>query len=126
MSEAALEADLLNSSPEEIVLLLGRAAKDAAHVLSQTSTQTINNVLDSLADALVAQTDTILAANARDIEAARAKGLSAAMVDRLLLDAVRVAAIAQGVRVVEDLPDPTGRVLSEVVRPNGLRIEKVS
>ncbi|MFM7412674.1 MAG: gamma-glutamyl-phosphate reductase, partial [Planctomycetota bacterium] len=67
----------------------------------------------------------ILAANARDVAAAPAFGLTPAQVDRLLLDAARVEAIAAGVEAVADQPDPVGEVLGEEQRPNGLLVRKV-
>lgn len=67
----------------------------------------------------------ILAANARDLEAAAGFGLTAAATDRLKLDADRIAAIAAGIEAVADLPDPVGEVLETSVRPNGLEVHKV-
>lgn len=113
-------------SVDESIFDICRAAKDASRLLLSIKTQTINNVLDSLADALIERTPDILEANTKDMAAAREKGLTSAMLDRLMLNTERIEAIAKGVRVVEDLPDPVGKVLDETIRPNGLRISKVA
>jgi glutamate-5-semialdehyde dehydrogenase len=76
-----------------------------------------------MADALEAQTDAILSANAADLAAARGH-ISDVMLDRLLLDEARVRAMAEGVRAVAALPDPVGKAVRTVTRPNGLVIEK--
>ena len=91
--------------------LLPRAAKDAA--------------LHAMADALVAATDDVLAANARDLDAGRDAGLSDSLLDRLALNPERVAAMARGLRDVAALPDPVGEVLRGYTQPNGLQIRQV-
>jgi glutamate-5-semialdehyde dehydrogenase len=78
-----------------------------------------------MAEQLLADETTILAANARDLERAQVNGLSAAMMDRLTLNPKRLADIAQALREVAELPDPVGEVLADWKRPNGLRIRKV-
>lgn len=98
-----------------------KAAKSAAAVLS---TQEKNRLLLAMADSLVQHQADILAANDQDVEAARAT-IAPVMIDRLRLTGDRVAAMAQGLRAVADLPDPVGDVLSEITRPNGLVIRKV-
>jgi glutamate-5-semialdehyde dehydrogenase len=104
---------------------MGRKALAASRGLALLSAEQKNAILRSMADGLLAAETTILAANAEDIMAAEAKGLSSAMIDRLLLNPKRLAAMAQGVREVADLPDPVGESLSQTVRPNGISIEKV-
>src|SRR5688572_30744363 len=79
-----------------------------------------------MADALEKQKDAIKAANAKDMEAAPGYGLTAAMMDRLRLDEKRIASMAKGLREVAALADPVRRVLDERVRPNGLKLRKVS
>ena len=79
-----------------------------------------------MADAIDANTALILAENGRDMEAGKANGLSAAMLDRLRLDEKRIKGISDGLRHVVTLPDPVGRRLDDIKRPNGLDIEKVS
>ena len=101
-----------------------RRAKAAAPKLATATTDAKNKALLSMADALIAATDTILEANALDMTAA--KGLiSDVMLDRLCLTAERIRSMAEGIRQVADLPDPVGRVRETVTRPNGMVIEKV-
>jgi glutamate-5-semialdehyde dehydrogenase len=104
---------------------LCRAAKAAARVLAGTDSATKDRALLALADALEARTDEILEANARDLEAGRESGLSAALMDRLALDAGRVAAMAAGVRSIVALPDPVGEVIDGHRLANGLDVRKV-
>jgi glutamate-5-semialdehyde dehydrogenase len=103
---------------------MGRAARVASHELVKLTTVQKNDILRAMADGLVAAEQSILEANALDIAAARANGLSSAMTDRLLLDGKRLAGIAQAVREVADLADPVGEVLEQWSRPNGLHITK--
>ena len=101
----------------------GQLLKNAARAWAVADTETKNRVLSAIADALVAQADSILKENEQDLIAARENGLSVAMQDRLLLTKERIEGIADGVRKVIDLPDPIGEVTDVVTRPNGLRIE---
>ena len=100
-------------------------AKAATAALSTLTTEKKNAALLAMADALVADTNPILAANAADMEAAKAT-ISPVMLDRLALTEARIAAMAEGIRQVAALPDPVGHTLSENVRADGLRICKVS
>jgi glutamate-5-semialdehyde dehydrogenase len=102
-----------------------RAAKAASRVLARTDSAVKNRALLAIADALEARVGEILDANARDLEAGREAGLSAALMDRLALDEGRVAAMAQGVREIVALPDPVGEVLDGFRLPNGLDVRKV-
>jgi glutamate-5-semialdehyde dehydrogenase len=104
---------------------LCRAAKRAARVLATIDSATKNGALLAMADALEARTAEILEANARDLEAGREAGLSSALMDRLALDAGRVAAMAAGVREIVALQDPVGEVLDGFRLPNGLDVRKV-
>ena len=104
----------------------GRDAKEASYVLAAASTAEKNQALAAIADGLVAHETDILAANAVDLQRAKAKGMASAMVDRLTLTKERIAAMAEGVRQVIALPDPAGVVLDEWDRPNGLHIRQVS
>lgn len=101
-----------------------RAAKAASRRLAALPTAEKDGALHAIADALVARTPEILEANARDLEAGRENGLSDALLDRLLLDEPRVAAIAQQVRDIAALPDPVGEVLDGFRLPNGLDVAK--
>ncbi|MCD1626825.1 glutamate-5-semialdehyde dehydrogenase [Seohaeicola saemankumensis] len=105
---------------------LGRRARAAASVLSFAPAAAKTKALDAAADAIIAQSDTIIAANARDMDYGRNKGLSPAMMDRLMLDGARIRSIAEGLRAVAAQDDPVGRVLAEWDRPNGLRITRVA
>lgn len=101
------------------------ACRDAAARLAMLDTGARNALLHAMADALDADADSILAANARDIEAAEARGTAGAMLDRLRLDAGRLAGVSAAVREVAELPDPVGQVTRDDVRPNGIRVRKV-
>jgi glutamate-5-semialdehyde dehydrogenase len=111
---------------QEQMVQLAQQAKAASRQLATLSTAEKNACLLAMADALEQNQSAVLEANAQDMEAAAAAGLSAAMLDRLKLDARRIAAMARGLREVAALPDPVGRVLDERVRPNGLRLRKVA
>lgn len=93
--------------------------------MARTSKNQRTQGLRAIALALRAQASTILAANEEDMEAARRDGLSAAMLDRLHLDAARVSALADAVEAIADLDDPIGAVVSETTRPNGLSVQRV-
>ncbi|MEQ1858831.1 MAG: glutamate-5-semialdehyde dehydrogenase [Chthoniobacteraceae bacterium] len=103
----------------------GRRARAASRPLRRCSTGQKNRGLLAMAGRLVAMQEEILAANAQDVDKAKADGLSAAMIDRLTLDPKRIAAMADGVRQVAELPDPVGEIIRDWTRPNGLRIQKV-
>ena len=105
---------------------MAAAARAAARVLATAPDAQKRGALTAAAAALEARQAEILAANARDLDAARTRGLSPAMIDRLTLDAVRIAAIAQGLRDIAAQPDPVGRVLAEWDRPSGLHIRRVA
>lgn len=108
-----------------VIQEFGRRARSAARVLARSSTTQRNAGVLAMADAILAAEDEILQANAADLEAARQKGLSGAMLERLTLSPQRVAAMASGVREVAALPDPVGEVMRCWTRPNGLEISKV-
>jgi glutamate-5-semialdehyde dehydrogenase len=104
---------------------LGQEAAAAATVLAQASTATKNLALAKIAGSLRARRAELLAANARDMDAARAKGLSGAMLDRLALDDSRIEGMARGVEEIAALPDPVGTAITQWTRPNGLDITRV-
>jgi len=105
---------------------LGRAARGAAERLALADAEAKNHALKDMATAIRANTARILEANADDMLEAKSKGLSAALLDRLMLDDKRVEAMAKGLEEIAALPDPVGRVLSEWDRPNGLKIARIS
>ena len=102
-----------------------QAAKAAKGAFAAADTETRNRALEAMADALLADREAILAANALDLEAAQGS-ISTVMQDRLRLTDARLEEMAAGVREVAALPDPVGRVLARVERPNGLVIEKTA
>ncbi|HVQ85681.1 MAG TPA: glutamate-5-semialdehyde dehydrogenase [Mycobacterium sp.] len=101
-----------------------RRARVAARALALLPTAAKDAALRSAAEAIGAHTDQILAANAEDLEAARAVGTPTAMLDRLALDSKRVDGIAAGLRQVAGLPDPVGEVLRGYTLPNGLQLRQ--
>ena len=105
---------------------LAKQAKAASRDLARLATGNKNACLLAMAGALEQNAAVIKDANASDMEVGAKMGLSAAMLDRLKLDDKRIAAMAKGLREVAALPDPVGRVLEERVRPNGLKLRKVS
>ncbi len=109
----------------QLIEALGTAARQAAVVLAQTPPQAKTRALMAAADAVIDQTPAILTANARDLDHARDKGLSEAMLDRLRLDPARLTAIAQSLRDVAGQDDPVGQVIAEWDRPTGLHIRRV-
>jgi glutamate-5-semialdehyde dehydrogenase len=104
---------------------LGRQARAAAALLAGTGPESRSAALRGAAAALRREADAILAANRIDMAAAAERGLSPAMLDRLELTPLRLAAMADGLSAIAERPDPVGTVLEDWTRPNGLRIQKV-
>jgi glutamate-5-semialdehyde dehydrogenase len=105
---------------------LGRKARSAAQRLAMSGGATRNAALHAAAAELRARSGEILAANEIDMRDARERGLSAALLDRLMLDGSRVEGMAAGLEAISGLADPLGRVMAEWQRPNGLRIQRVA
>jgi len=105
---------------------LARQAKAASRELAKLTTAEKNACLLAMATALEQNTGALKEANELDMEGAAKTGLTSAMLDRLRLDDKRIAAMAKGLREVVALPDPVGRILDERVRPNGLKLQKIS
>lgn len=105
---------------------LGAAAKRASRLLMCADREAKDRGLYAMADAIVAAEEEILTENREDLRQGEGNGLSRAMLDRLALSSARIRGIADGMRQVAALPDPVGRILSETVRPNGLRITKMA
>ena len=116
----------LNQQLAAEMCVLGIEARNAARSLRETSTETKNKALSAAAAAIRAHSGEILEANVRDIALAKENGLSAALLDRLALDAKRIEAMAKGVEDVAALPDPVGRELARWTRPNGLQIARIA
>ncbi|MDG2526455.1 glutamate-5-semialdehyde dehydrogenase [Stenotrophomonas sp. HITSZ_GD] len=104
---------------------LAMECRQAAQTLAQLDGAAKQALLVAMAQALEDDAGEILAANARDVDAARGKGVGSAMLDRLSLDPERLRGVADALREVAALPDPVGQVTREDVRPNGLRVQKV-
>ena len=117
-----------SSLPEAIPAMMaeiGRRAQAAARVLATAGSERKYAALIGAADALAAREDEILDANAEDMVAAEAKGLTGAMLDRLALDPGRIRGMIDGLRAVAEQPDPVGEVMADWTRPTGLRIRRV-
>jgi len=104
---------------------MGKAAKNAAHVLANSSTDTKNRAIKLAAEAIRDHVDSIIQQNCRDVEEGEAKGLTSAMLDRLKLDEDRINGMASGLDAIAGLNDPVGDVLDSWNRPNGLSISRV-
>ena len=110
---------------ERMIVQLGQGAKTAARALANTSTPTKNQALLHAAARLRQDSGGLLTANLQDLELGRKNGLSAAMLDRLTLTEPRIDAMAKGLELIADLPDPVGETLAMWRRPNGLEIGQV-
>src|SRR3989441_1646188 len=106
--------------------IMARQARAAARELAKLTTPEKNECLIAMADALEQNRDDIKKANARDTETSAQLRLSTAMLDRLRLDDPRIADMAKALREIAALPDPVGRILDERLRPNGLKLQKIS
>lgn len=104
---------------------MGARAREASYKLAGASTVIKNEALEAMARGLEKSSGTILEANREDMEAARNRGLSKALLDRLLLTTERISEMAQGLRALVALPDPVGEVVRMWTRPNGLQIGKM-
>ncbi len=105
---------------------LGIHAKTASASLVTATTQQKNNALMNIADALENEAEKIIDANRKDLDNGERAGLNKGLLDRLMLDRGRIAAIADGCRQVAQLDDPCGKILEDTIRPNGLKIQKIS
>lgn len=106
------------------LISLGKKAKEASYILGNLSSKDKNDALYAMADSLIKNSQVIIEANKKDLEASRAKGTSESMLDRLALNAARIEGMANGLRQVAALEDPVGEVLGMWTRPNGLQIGK--
>jgi len=110
---------------ERMMIEMGQAAKKAARVLAAAPTQAKNRALVQAAAGLRRDSGVLLAANRQDVETGQNNGLPPAMLDRLTLTEARIDAIAKGVEIIADLPDPVGETIAMWRRPNGLEIGQV-
>ena len=104
---------------------MGARARAAASILAYASSDAKTKALLFAADAMIAATDHIVAENAKDLDFGREKGLTEAMMDRLMLDAGRIAAMAEGLRTIAGQDDPVGEVIAQWDQPSGLHIRRV-
>ncbi|HYJ17700.1 MAG TPA: gamma-glutamyl-phosphate reductase, partial [Burkholderiales bacterium] len=104
---------------------VGRAARAASRDMAKAETAAKNRALLSMADAIERDVARLLDANLKDVEAARAKGLEAAMVDRLTLSPKSVTTMAQGLREIAALPDPVGEISAMSYRPSGIQVGRM-
>ncbi len=123
MSIVKIDAD--RNGIAALMAEMGKRARAAAEKLSLAPTKQKDAGLLSAAMVLRANVDDILAANAKDLAAAEGRGLSGAMLDRLMLDEKRIEAMAKGLEDIAALPDPVGSKIAEWDRPNGLHIERI-
>ncbi len=107
------------------VLAIGEKARAASRLIGRAETAAKNRALLNIADRLEAGERTLVSANAKDLEAGRAKGLDAAMLDRLALSAKSVKAMATGLREVAALPDPVGEITGLAYRPSGIQVGRM-
>jgi glutamate-5-semialdehyde dehydrogenase len=117
---------MMDGSVTDLMAEIGTAARAAATELAYASAERKHAALIGAAEAVWAARAEIIDANCEDVVYAGEKGLSAALIDRLRLDAGRIRGIVDGLRMVAELPDPVGRVLAEWDRPNGLHIKRVA
>lgn len=108
----------------EYLEILGQKAAVAKYELQRLATEAKDHALQAVADALVKETDRILAANQKDYDIARQGGMAEGLLDRLKLTAVRIEDMAEGLRQIVDLNDPVGEIMETFERPNGLHISK--
>ncbi|MEZ5931346.1 MAG: glutamate-5-semialdehyde dehydrogenase [Alphaproteobacteria bacterium] len=118
-------ATVLQSDLETVMSRIGRGARAAAAVLATTPTARKDQALRAAAACLRRSTGAILEANAKDVAAARQRDLKGALIDRLVLDAKRIEAMAAGLLAIADQPDPVGREMARWQQPNGLDIARV-
>jgi glutamate-5-semialdehyde dehydrogenase len=104
---------------------LGQHARQAAQVLARSTTGSKNNALEAIAQQLEQEREALLAANAKDLEAGKAKGLDSALLDRLALNDSRIASMVEGLRQMISLPDPIGEISDLNYRPSGIQVGKM-
>ncbi len=113
------------SDIKQYMQFVGKAARTASRSTAKTDTATKNRALIAMADAIRRDQALLLAANAKDLDSARAKGIEAAMIDRLTLSAKGVATMAEGLLQIAALPDPVGEITDLNFRPSGIQVGKM-
>ena len=117
---------IVDIPPHIIIGDIGLQAKAAASLIAQAPIDVIHKTLNDIAEALIEQSDILISINEKDVNAAKDKDLTPALIDRLTLDASRIEAISNSVKDIIQLDDPVGTILESTTRPNGLIIDKVS
>lgn len=107
------------------IVKIAKKARNACAAMAGLNSEVKDRALNDMAEALIKEKDYILGANKKDIDCAKAQGLSGALIDRLLLNEKRVFSMAESLKQLTRLKDPVGELLKESVRPNGLKIKKV-
>ena len=115
----------MSESLKQNLLAIGVKAREASRTIGRAETQDKNKALDAIAARLEAAIPSLIGENAKDLEAGRAKGLDAALLDRLELNENRIRAMAQGVREVAALPDPVGEITNMTYRPSGIQVGRM-
>jgi glutamate-5-semialdehyde dehydrogenase len=110
---------------ENQIMEIGKSAKSASYLLAGISTEIKNHALQAMARALEERAEVILSANRQDMDEGRTKGLSDALLDRLLLTRDRIKDMSEGLRELIAIPDPIGEITRMSARPNGLRVGKM-
>lgn len=108
------------------ILKIAQKSRQASHEVALLSSAKKKQVLMDMAKAIVLQQELILKANAKDLVLAKRENYAAALIDRLTLNSQRVLAIAEGIKQTAVLPEPVGRILETIQRPNGLQIKKIT
>jgi glutamate-5-semialdehyde dehydrogenase len=114
-----------SASLRDMVHAMGEAARAASRELARAPTAAKNRALEAAAEAIVDREKTILAANARDVKAARSEGRDDAFIDRLALTGKAIAGMAEGLREIAKLPDPVGEVTNLAYRPSGIQVGRM-
>ena len=104
---------------------LGKNAREASFLIAKATTQQKNNALLTLADLILSSQNEILSNNNKDVENAKVKNISAAMLDRLTLTPKIIATMAEGVRQIATLPDPIGEMSDFKMQPSGINVGKM-
>ncbi|MFO8005893.1 MAG: glutamate-5-semialdehyde dehydrogenase [Thioalkalivibrio sp.] len=125
MSAVSLQHEGLITDIPAYMRTLGADARAASRVMAEAESGRKNTALMAIADVIVDQRGALADANRRDIEAGRARGLDAAMLDRLTLDDARIDAMAEGCRQVASLPDPVGEITDLAYRPSGIQVGRM-
>ena len=125
MSGTSPHSDVTPTDIPVYMQALGRAAREASRVLAEADSGRKNTALTAIADVIVGQRGMLVEANLRDLEAGRARGLDAALLDRLALNDARIDAMAEGCRQVAALPDPVGEITGLAYRPSGIQVGRM-